>query len=82
MVAVVSTLIISGFVLVILYAAVVTVLQYGHLVGPAWRMEGAEPRGTMVTMRGQRQPVIVRRGPTRPAPAARIGGRRVMRVAA
>ena len=70
MVAIVSTLVISAFVLVMIYAAVVTVLQYGHLVGAAWRMEGAEPRGAVVSMRGHRQPALVRRGSNRPAPRA------------
>ena len=67
MVAILSTLIITGFALATLYAGVATVLQYGHLIGPAWRMEGAEPRGAMVSMRGQRQPVLQRGGPSRPS---------------
>ena len=70
MVAILSTLVITGFVLATLYAGVVTMLQYGHLVGPAWRMEGDETRGTLVSMRGERQMVLVRNGPTRPSPKA------------
>lgn len=82
MVAIVSTLVISGFVMVMIYAAVVTVLQYGHLIGSAWRMEGAEPRGALVSMREQRQPVVIRRGPKRPAPAAQAHRHTIFRVAA
>lgn len=72
MVAILSTLVITGFVLATLYAGVATMLQYGHLVGPAWRMEGAETRGTLVSMRGERQPTLVRSGPTRPASKAAL----------
>jgi hypothetical protein len=68
MVAILSTFVVSGFVLVTLYAGIVTVLQYGHMVGPTWRMEGAEPRGALVSMRGQRQVALVRTVPTRPVP--------------
>ncbi len=84
MVAILSTLVITGFVLATLYAGVVTLLQYGHLVGPAWRMEGAETRGTLVSMRSERQPVLGRNGPTRPAPRAvsRPAPQPVMRMAA
>ena len=84
MVAIVSTLVVSGFVLVMIYAAIVTVMQYGHLVGPAWRMESAETRGTLVSMRGERQPVLVRNGPTHPAPKAsrRLAAQPALRLAA
>jgi hypothetical protein len=84
MVAILSTFVIIGFALATLYAGLATLIQYGHLIGPAWRMEGAQPRGTLVSMRSERQPVLARSGPSRPAPKAshRHAPRFPLRIAA
>ena len=63
MVALVSTLIIAGFLIATAFAAVVTIMQYGHLIGPAWRMEEAAPRAIVVRARQHRQPVLARPAP-------------------
>lgn len=53
-------MIIVSFVMALLYGATITVLQYGHLVGPAWRMEAEVRRPVLLTQRQYRQLHVAR----------------------
>ena len=66
MVALLSALVITSFVIVMAGAAFLTVRQYGHLVGPSWRMEEPVARSRVVHIRQYRQPVV--RGYNAPTP--------------
>ena len=66
MVALLSGFVIASFVIVMAGAAFLTVRQYGHLVGPSWRMEEPIIRSRVVHIRQYRQPVL--RGFNTPSP--------------